>query len=468
MSANSKKVKCLVCGAIFDASEETCPVCGVGPEQFEPVEEAPEQVRCMICGAVFDASEEICPVCGVGRDQFEPVSAKPRGDFRHDTQELFMVLGGGTAAFNAAKAIRERNHTATVVLVSEEDALPYNRPMLTKGLTQGELGENLAIEPERWYEENRVYPMLGRRVVKIDLKAREVLLEGDIRLAYDKLVYALGARCFIPPFEGGNLEGVYAIRGVRDALSVRAQAVSGAQAVVIGGGVLGLEAAWALKQAGVEVTVVETAPMLMAGKLDEEASALLTKIADEAGVRIIAAAQVARIEGASHVEGVSLADGTRLPASFVVVSCGIRANTAVAEAAGLEIGRAVKTDVHMRTSASGVYACGDCAEFDGVNYGLWPEAVQQGEVAGANAAGEAVSYQPETPALTMNALGTSLYSIGAIAQADEAEAHAEGNSLKKLFYKDGRLVAAILIGDISGMVAVRNAVLSGAPKGEAI
>ena len=464
----SGKVKCLVCGAIFDATEQVCPVCGVGPEQFEPIEEAPAQVRCTICGAVFDAALDTCPVCGVGPEYFEPMEAESRKAFRHDTTEIFMVLGGGTAAFSAAKAIRERNRTATIVLVSEENALPYNRPMLTKALTEGELGDNLAIEPAQWYEENRVYPMLGYRVVALDPAAREVHLEGGIRLAYDKLIYALGARCFIPPFPGGDLAGVYAIRGIADALKVRGEVKAGGSAAVIGGGVLGLEAAWALRTAGMNVTVIETAPKLLAGKVDDEASALLTSIAEKAGVHIIANAKVERIEGSSHAEAVSLADCTRVPAEFVVVSCGIRANTAIAEAAGLKIGRAVQVDGHMRTNVSGVYACGDCAEFEGVNYGIWPEATQQGEVAGANAAGEALSYKPEAPALTMNALTTSLYSIGAIGQADEAVGGAEGDGLRKLFYKDGALVGAILIGSLSSMVAVRNAVLRGAAKGEEI
>ena len=462
----AKKVKCLVCGAIFDATEEVCPVCGVGPDQFEPIEEAPAKVRCLVCGAVFDADAEVCPVCGVGPDQFEPVEAEPEPLFRHDTEEIFMILGGGTAALSAAKAIRARNQTASIVLVSEEKALPYNRPMLTKALTQGEIGDNLAIEPETWYTENRVYPMLGYRIESINPQAREVRLAGGIRLAYDKLIYALGARCFVPPFPGADLAGVYAIRSVADAQQVREAVKAARQAAVIGGGVLGLEAAWALREAGLEVTVIETAPKLLAGKVDDEASALLTAIAGKAGVKIIANAKVERIAGETRAEAVDLADGTKVPADIVVVSCGIRANAAVAEAAGLTIGRAVQVDAHMQTSARRVFACGDCAEYEGLNYGIWPEATQQGEIAGANAAGDSPAYVPEIPALTMNALTTSLYSIGAIGGADECEGQAEGDNLKKLFYKDGKLVGAILIGDVSAMPAVRRAVLRGVKKGE--
>ena len=461
-----KKVKCLVCGAIFDADVEVCPVCGVGPDQFEPIEEEAQQVRCLVCGAVFDADAEVCPVCGVGPDQFEPVDAPPKSEYRHDTEEIFMILGGGTAALSAAKAIRARNHTASIVLVSEEEALPYNRPMLTKALTQGELGDNLAIEAQSWYAENRVYPMLGHRIVSLDPEAREVHLEGGIRLAYDKLIYALGARCFVPPFPGAELDGVYAIRGLNDAQKVRAAVKPGRSAAVIGGGVLGLEAAWSLREAGMDVTVIETAPKLLAGKVDDEASALITRIAGKAGVKIIVNAKVDRIAGEGRAEAVLLADGTRVPGELVIVSCGIRANTAVAETGGLAIGRAVQVDAHMRASAARVYACGDCAEFEGMNYGIWPEATQQGEIAGANAAGEALAYVPELPALTMNALTTSLYSIGQIAGADESEGAEDNGALDKRFYKDGRLVGAILVGDVSRLAAVRRAVLTGAKKGE--
>ena len=161
-----------------------------------------------------------------------------------------------------------------------------------------------------------------------------------------------------------------------------------------------------------------------------------------------------------------LADGTRIPADFVVVSCGIRANSALAEAAGLRTNRAVVVNANMQTSASRVWAAGDCAEYDGLNYGVWAEASQQGEIAGANAAGDELTYRPEAPALTMNALGTSLYAVGDIARADETESHVKGQKMKKLFYSEGRLVGAILVGDLSRMRAVNDAIARGAMRGD--
>ena len=463
---NTGKVRCRVCGEIIDASSEVCPICGMGPEHFEPIDEAPAQVKCLICGEVFDASLTSCPVCAVGPENFVPVTAEPEQTFRRDTNEIFTVLGGGVAALSAAKAIRARNETATIVLVSEEEVLPYNRPMLTKNLSREGLDTDLSIQPESWYEENRIYPMLGQRAAKLDLTAREITLESGMKLAYDKLVYALGARCFVPPIEGANLGGVYTIRSIGDAQTVHAKAASGSKAVVIGGGVLGLETAWELKKSGLEVTVVESMPRLLAGKLDEEASSLLTRIAEAAGVSIISNAKIARIEGESEVSAVLLADGTRIPADFVVVSCGIRANSALAEAAGLRTNRAVVVNANMQTSASRVWAAGDCAEYDGLNYGVWAEASQQGEIAGANAAGDELTYRPEAPALTMNALGTSLYAVGDIARADETDSHVKGQKMKKLFYSEGRLVGAILIGDLSRMRDVSDAIARGAMRGD--
>ena len=463
---NTGKVKCLVCGEIIDASSEVCPICGMGPEHFEPIDEAPAQVKCLICGAVFDASHTSCPVCAVGPENFEPVTSGPKETFRRDTDEIFTVLGGGVAALSAAKAIRARNATATIVLVSEEEVLPYNRPMLTKNLSREGLAGDLSIEPEAWYEENRVYPMLGQRATAIDLTAREIKLASGMKLAYDKLVYALGARCFVPPIAGADLPGVYSIRSVADAQAVREKAASSKNAVVIGGGVLGLEAAWELKKSGLEVTVIESMPRLLAGKLDEEASALLTRIAENAGVTVISNAKIERIEGENAASAVLLAGGTRIPADLVVVSCGIRANSALAADAGLRTNRAVVVDAGMQTSSSRVWAAGDCAEFEGLNYGVWPEASLQGEIAGANAAGDELNYRPEAPALTMNALTTSLYAIGDIARADETDSHVKGQKMKKLFYREGRLVGAILIGDLSRMRALSDAIARGAMRGD--
>lgn len=293
-------------------------------------------VKCLICGAVFSAEETVCPVCGAGPEQFVPV-APENVSFRRDTQEIFLVLGGGTAAFSAAEAIRERNATCSIVLVTDEDTPPYARPMLTKSFGAAE--ETLYLREPAWFERQRILLLTGRRVERLDPNAQEVWLDGGARLHYDRCVYALGAECFIPPIPGASMPGAVAIRRLRDIRAIRRRLDGGAQrAVVIGGGVLGLEAAWALRQQGCRVTVLEASERAMMRQLDEESSAMLMDIARQAGVEILCRAQSERILGTEHVEGVRLQSGEELPADLVVLSCGVRANLAVAQAAGCENG----------------------------------------------------------------------------------------------------------------------------------
>ncbi len=410
-------------------------------------------VKCLICGAVFSAEETVCPVCGAGPEQFVPV-APENVSFRRDTQEIFLVLGGGTAAFSAAEAIRERNATCSIVLVTDEDTPPYARPMLTKSFGAAE--ETLYLREPAWFERQRILLLTGRRVERLDPNAQEVWLDGGARLHYDRCVYALGAECFIPPIPGASMPGAVAIRRLRDIRAIRRRLDGGAQrAVVIGGGVLGLEAAWALRQQGCRVTVLEASERAMMRQLDEESSAMLMDIARQAGVEILCRAQSERILGTEHVEGVRLQSGEELPADLVVLSCGVRANLAVAQAAGAKTERAVVVDAHMRTTLPGVFACGDCAQYEGMNSTIWPVATEMGRIAGANAAGEALPYRPVSLAITFQGMGTSLYADGDTGRIADRTYRVETRrddarkTLEKRFYWNDTLCGVILLGDIS-------------------
>lgn len=412
----------------------------------------PSMVKCLICGAVFEAGTSVCPVCGVGPEQFVPAEA-PKVAFRRDTNEKMLILGGGAAALSAAEAIRERNATCNIVIVSDEPVPPYNRPMLTKAM--GEAYPKIAMRDDAWYRRNNILVLTGRTVVSIDTDAMEVLLEGGFRLAYDRCVYALGARCFIPPIPGGGLPEVIAFRSLADTQKADTLLSAGKKtAVVIGGGVLGLEAAWSLKQRGCEVTVLELVDRLMARQLDPEASAMLQQAAERAGVRVLTGVKIDRIEGDGHVAAVLLGDGTRLRADIVAVACGVRPNTAVAQAAGVAVGRAVSVDARMRTSAPNLYACGDCAEVSGVHAAIWTVATETGRVAGANAAGDAVEYAPVSLAITFAGMETALYADGdagtnpAKSYRTECVRDDDAHTLEKRFYDAGKLCGVILIGDI--------------------
>lgn len=419
-------------------------------------------VKCLVCGEIFDSSLEVCPVCGVGKENFVPVDVQESG-YVNNTQEYYVILGNGTAGFQAAKAIRERDKTGAVTLISNEPYLAYNRPMLTKAMVAGLDAEQIAIESTQWYEANQIYQILGKNVSGIDMKEKEVLLEDGTKLHFTKLIYALGSECFIPPIEGSTLPEVTAIRRLSDVEKVEKLMKEASSAVVIGGGVLGLEAAWELKKSGLKVTVLEMAPVLMGRQLDAGAAELLKDAAQKNGVEICTGVNVEAIEGDGHVTGVRIAGGKVYPADLVIISAGVRANTALAATIGTEIGRAVVVNSRMETSVSGVYACGDCAEYEGVNMAIWPEASEQGRIAGANAAGEELEYRPTEAALTFHGMNTALFAAGdngknpnLLYKTMEFKDMGKGQ-YKKYYFLNNRLCGVILIGDLSEMARMTEA-----------
>lgn len=428
-------------------------------------------VKCLVCGAVFDSSMEICPVCGVGKENFVPVEAEDT-TYRKDTENMYAIIGNGAAGISAAQAIRERDKTGSIYMISNEEYPAYNRPMLTKSLVAGLDAAQIAVQEPSWYEENHVFQMLGKNVVSIDTQKKEIHTADGAKFKYTKLIYALGSECFIPPIAGADQPEVIAIRRLADTQKVAELLPQTKEAVVIGGGVLGLEAAWELKKAHCRVTVLELAPRLMGRQLDENAGEMIKAISEAQGITIHTGVQIEAIEGGGHVTGVRLGDGRVFPAQLVIVSCGVRANAAIAKEAGIETERAVVVNSRMETSAENVYACGDCAQYQGVNYAIWPQAVEEGKVAGANAAGEALEYTTVPAALSFHGMNTALYSIGdngsnpdLVYKTVEFKDTAR-KQYEKYYFRNNRLCGVILIGDVSRMAELTEAVEKKASFGE--
>lgn len=413
----------------------------------------PRLVKCLICGDVFPEGTERCPVCGVGPEHFVPVEPAEVG-YQRNTKQTYVVLGGGCAAVSAAQAIRERDSTATILLVSEEPVLPYNRPMLTKTMLADLDPASIAIRDKAWYQEQNIVTMLSRRAEAIDTEKKTVTLSDGMKLNYDKCIYALGARCFIPPIPGIEQEQVVAIRDISDVKKLQRLLAQAKRAVVIGGGVLGLEAAWELKRARCEVVILEAAPRLMSRQIDEAGSKLLCEIIQEAGIDVRCGVQIQEIQGRERLTGVLLASGESVPADLVVVSAGVRANTAVAEASGIAVKRAVIVDEHMRTSAPEVFACGDCAQFEEINYAIWPEAQQQGQVAGAAATGDELPYKTISAGISFQGMHSALFAAGDVGSDPQTEyktveiSDPVRKQYQKCYFINNRLSGAILIGDI--------------------
>lgn len=420
-------------------------------------------VKCLVCGEIFDSSMEICPVCGVGKENFVPVDAE-ESSFRKDTDHFYVILGNGAAGLSAAKAIRERDKTGSVIMISNEAYPTYNRPMLTKSMVAELDAKEILVEPEAWYQENNIHLLLEKEVTGIHTDKKEITLSDGTALKYTKLIYALGSECFVPPIPGTDKPEVVSIRRMSDIEKIEAMLYRVQNVVVIGGGVLGLEAAWELKKSRKQVVVLEAAPQIMGRQLDEGASQMLTDISRSNGIDIHAGVQIASIEGESSVTGVKLADGREFPAELVIVSAGVRANVGAAKNAGLDINRGIVVNADMSTSDENIFACGDCAEYEGINYAIWPQALEQGKVAGANAAGDALTYTTVSAGLSFHGMNTGLYAIGDNGKNPNliyrtVEFKDMGRKqYEKYYFLNNRLCGAILIGDTSKMAFVTEAV----------
>lgn len=415
-------------------------------------------VKCLVCGATFEEGADVCPVCGVGAENFISY-AEEEVTFRRDTDEKFVIIGGGPAAKSAAEAIRQRNREAMITIVTQEAYLPYNRPMLTKGIVTDFGYNGLAVEGEEWYLQNNIFFMANTTVLKIDTDAKliDVQLQdgGKGGVVYDKLIYALGAYCFVPPIPGHDLPHVVSVRSIADTERVRKiiEERKASRAVCIGGGVMGLEGAWGLKNGGLDVTVLETAPGLLPRQLDDNASAMLEDICNNAGVHIVTGAKIAKITE----DAVVLEDGTEYEAQLVIMSTGMRPYTKVAEDSGIAVDKWVVADSGMRTNVPDVFAAGDCITVNGQPQAFWAQAVATGRVAGANAAGDLLEYEKLGSSLVMEVCGTSVFALGTNGKDPDREFRAvekmdqKAGLYEKYYFADDRLEGVILVGDISKM-----------------
>lgn len=408
--------------------------------------------KCTVCGEIIKSSEipAVCPVCGVSSDYFTKLEKSNLG-FVSAEYQRFIVIGASAAGMTAIEEIRKRNRVCEITLISKEPVYGYYRPQLSKILGQDIDYNKIFMKDYDWFASNNIEVILDKQVVEINGREKTVVLSTGLIKEYDKLIIAIGAECFMPPIAGNNKEGIFTLRYLKDANDIRKYAKTVKTATVVGGGVLGLETAWELKRYGLDVTVVELANRILPRQLDEAASERLEKIISGAGVKLIMDDSVNEIIGEDKVSGLKLKSGKELETELVVVSAGVRANVKIADDTGIYINRAIIVDDKMRTNLSDIYACGDCCEFNGINYALWSEAVEQGKTAGINAVGDKSVYKSIVPSTTSNIFNTSIFSVGDVNPSEPYETKEDddiaNNAYQKLFYKNNTLVGAILIGD---------------------
>lgn len=369
-----------------------------------------------------------------------------------------VVVGNGMAAIRTVEDVLARcPDRYDIVVFGAEPHGHYNRILLSSVLAGDKTMAEIVTHAPEWYAEQGVTLYRGDAVTAIDPERQTVTATSGRVVAWDRLILATGAAPVLPPIPGIDLPGICAFRDAHDVDRMLNAAATRRRAVVIGGGVLGLEAAWGLKQQGMEVAVVHLMPSLMERQLDEAAADLLRQDLGQRGIDCITGAQAVAVEGRDRAEAVVLSDGRRLPADLVVVAVGIRPRVELAQAAGLAVGRGVSVDDYMRTSHPAILAVGECVEHNGQCFGLVLPLYGMAEVC-ADMLAEAVQprrFHPPAVPTHLKIPGIDLFSAGAIVAANDSEREViehdpDQRIYRKLVLREGRVVGAILYGDVSG------------------
>ncbi|MFZ5643706.1 MAG: NAD(P)/FAD-dependent oxidoreductase [Bacillota bacterium] len=380
-----------------------------------------------------------------------------------------VIIGNSAAGVSAAETIRRLDPDCSITVISDEIFPAYSRCLLPDYLAGDIEEKRLSIRGKNFYVDNRIETRLGKRVVSIDSKLKRVVLQDRETVPYDRLLIATGSVTTFPPLEGMELPGVFGLRTLGDAQRILEEAGPARRAVVIGAGLVGLEAAYALYRRGLEVTVVEKAAQIIPLHFDETASEVLKKDMEAEGIRLILGTGIQKILGPSLWEkifrrkgkGVVLEDGRRIKCELVVVATGARPNTDIVRDTGIRVNRGIVVDHFMQTSVPGIYAAGDVAETVDVVTGeqaitpIWPNAVVQGRYAGYNMAGRERRYGGMIGMQNT----VEFREVPAIAVGDTRGRqegcevmmvyHPEENIYWKLIIKDNVIKGMILVGDIS-------------------
>jgi nitrite reductase (NADH) large subunit len=384
--------------------------------------------------------------------------------------EPLVIVGNGMAA---ARLVEELTTRAlgryAIAVVGEEPRLAYNRVLLSSVLAQEVATSDVELRPSDWWAARGVTLLYGHAATAIDSQIRRVRLAGGMTLPYAHLVLATGSQPIRPSIPGIDLPGVLTFRDLGDVGRIADAAKSGIKAVVIGGGLLGLEAAYGLARAGAKVSVVHLMDRLMERQLDARAAEMLKRAVESQAIAVHLNVETESVVGLSRVEGVMLKGGEFLEAELVVVAVGIRPNVALARTADLDVGRGIVVGDDLQTSRAGIYAVGECAEHRGQCYGLVEPAYDQARVLARRFAGEGVRYPGSVLATNLKVSGVNVFSAGDFLGAPGTEAITFSDpglgAYKKLVIANDRLVGAVLFGDTADALWYLELIRTGAAIG---
>src|SRR6266849_1672824 len=369
--------------------------------------------------------------------------------------EKLVVVGNGMAGIGCVEQILKYGNKFAITIFGDETHLNYNRILLSSALAGEKSADEIVLNSLEWYEKNAINLRLGVRIVDVDAEQKKVVGDDGGITPFDKLLLAMGSTPLIPRMEGADKKGVYVFRNLDDTRALLDCSRTGAKAVVIGGGLLGLEAARGLQVQGCDVTVVHLMDRLMERQLDATGGGYLKAKMECMGVNVLVSRSTTEILGNGKAEGVAFKEGPSIEADFVVVAAGIRPNTELGRKAGLQVNRGIVVNDHMETSHPDIFAVGECVEHKGICYGLVAPLFEQGKVLAATITGnKGPVYGGTIQAAKLKIMGVDVFSAG---DFDEKAAGVEAvryedpslGIYKKLTLRDGKLAGVILVGDAS-------------------
>jgi nitrite reductase (NADH) large subunit len=374
----------------------------------------------------------------------------------------YVIVGNGVAGNTAAETIRKLEPDAEIRVFTRESHFYYYRPALPEYLAGEKTLKAVTLHDGAWYEKNRIEVKLSTEIVDIRPAKKTVAASDGKTYAYDRLLLATGSHAVVPKMPGNDLEGVFTLHTAADADAMIRWAESAKTLVVIGGGILGIEAGNGLRRRGLQVAVVGRNKRLLPKQMDAAGAVFLQRRLEEMGFAFhlgVTPREITRLDGRLAV---GLEDGRTLETDMVLLSAGAAPDLALARKTGITIGKAVQVDERLRTNLEDIYAAGDLIEHRGVYYGIWPPAMAQGRAAGANMAGKGTIYEGTLQSHRLKVAGIDLVSMGDIDAEGEDECVVRSDEEKcvyrKLVIENHAVAGAILLGDLHGEKAIQTAV----------
>jgi len=374
----------------------------------------------------------------------------------------YLIIGNGVAGARAAVKIREADSKGEIRIFTEE-AYPFYYRVRFPEYVAGEVTiQNLTIHNKEFYQNKNILLHLEEPITGVNVQKKEVTSQKGNTYAYDALLMATGGNAFVPPIKGTEKKGVFTLRTMSDAIGMKEFSGAVRQAILIGGGLVGLETGGALLRRGIKVAVIEYNPRILPRQMDPEGAKILQKKMESMGFSFFLNGQSEEILGKETAEGLRLKDGRTVEGQMVIISAGVRPNIKLAQAMGMETKNGILVSDRLETKMGGIFAAGDVAEHRGRVYGIWPAAQRQGEIAGVNMSGGNSLYEGTVVSNTLKVVGIELTSAGDIDAESKLECVVKSDLEKcvycKVAFKENKVVGCILLGEVKAKSEVLNAV----------